>query len=321
MTGPGGEPAGLLTLGETMALAAGPTGHRLVHAPGLSLGIGGAESNVAIGVRRLGLPAVWVGRVGSDPLGDLVVRELRAEELDLQVVRHDAPTGLMVKERAHGHASSITYYRRASAGSHLAPGDVDEALVAAAAVVHVTGITPGLGEAPAAAVEHVVDLAGRHGRPISFDVNHRHGVWRGRDPRPTYRRLAARAAVVFAGDDEARLLTGSTTADAELLLSELAEHCGGDVVLKLGDAGALARIDGQVLNQPAVPVTAVDTVGAGDAFVAGYLAEDMLGRDAAERLATAATCGAFACLSAGDWEGYPRRTELEQLTRTEAVRR
>ena len=57
----------------------------------------------------------------------------------------------------------------------------------------------------------------------------------------------------------------------------------------------------------------VDTVGAGDAFVAGYLAELRAGLPAQQRLATAVTTGAFACLSPGDWEGYPRRDQFELL--------
>lgn len=65
----------------------------------------------------------------------------------------------------------------------------------------------------------------------------------------------------------------------------------------------------------------VDTVGAGDAFVAEYLAERVNGGSPAARLAPAVTTGAFVCLTPGDWEGLPRREELSLLTDREPVQR
>jgi 2-dehydro-3-deoxygluconokinase len=62
---------------------------------------------------------------------------------------------------------------------------------------------------------------------------------------------------------------------------------------------------------PAVPVTAVDVVGAGDAFVAGYLSGWLDGLDVPERLARAAVVAGFAVSCEGDWEGLPTRAELE----------
>ena len=92
-------------------------------------------------------------------------------------------------------------------------------------------------------------------------------------------------------------------------------------MVKLGHLGAVASVDGEILRQAAVPITPLDTVGAGDAFVAGYLAELMLGSTPAERLGLAALTGAFACLAPGDWEGLPRRDELHLLHATESVTR
>jgi len=92
-------------------------------------------------------------------------------------------------------------------------------------------------------------------------------------------------------------------------------------VVKRGAHGALSLVDGEVYRAPAVPVDVVDTVGAGDAFVAGYLAEGVGGGSPAARLALAVTTGAFVCLTVGDWEGLPRREELSLLTDREPVRR
>ena len=64
--------------------------------------MGGSESNVAIGVRRLGVPATWIGRVGDDPPGHLILRELRAERVQAITVTDPAPTGLMMRWRPSG---------------------------------------------------------------------------------------------------------------------------------------------------------------------------------------------------------------------------
>jgi 2-dehydro-3-deoxygluconokinase len=306
--------SGLVTLGETLALATSSTPGSLAHATTLDLGIGGAESNVAIGVRRLGGTATWIGRVGADSFGTRVVRELRAEGLDVRaVVDGDAPTALMVKERRTVEAGRVWYYRAASAGSRLGPDDVPPDTVRGADVVHLTGITPGLSASAHLAVHAAVDLAAEAGVPVSFDVNHRRGVWGTRHAAPVYRELAAAAAVVLAGDDEARLLTGSSATDPDALLEALAATTDGDVVLKLGAEGCLASIAGARLHVPAVPISVVDTVGAGDAFVAGYLAELVAGRPTEQRLDTAVRCGALACMSTGDWEGLPSRADLALL--------
>ena len=83
----------------------------------MTFGMGGSESNVAIGVRRLGVPATWIGRVGADPPGDLILRELRAEQVQAITVADPSPTGLMARWRPSGAHGRVTYYRRHSAGS------------------------------------------------------------------------------------------------------------------------------------------------------------------------------------------------------------
>ena len=125
------------------------------------------------------------------------------------------------------------------------------------------------------------------------------------------RDLAARADLVFARDDEAQLL-GLEGNPAELARG-LAGLGAGHAVVKLGERGAVAVVDGAVHAVDPVPVQALDPDGAGDAFVAGYLVETLTGRPVQERLRTAAACGAFAVTVPGDWEGMPSREELEVL--------
>ena len=311
----------VLTLGETMALMRADQAGPLAHAATLSLGIGGSESNVAIGLQRLGVQAVWCGRVGADPLGQLVAREIRAEAVDVRVTVDDlAPTGLMLKERRTPDLQRVSYYRSGSAGSRLSPADLDRGLIRNAGLLHVTGITPALSESAAAALIAAVAAARAACVPVSFDLNYRAGLWSREAARTAYRDLIPLADIVFAGVDEAGIAVGAAPGPEELA-GRLAELGPRQAVIKMGADGACALVDGTLHHQAAVPVAVVDTVGAGDAFVAGYLAEFMAGAAPAARLYTAVCTGAFACLVPGDWEGFPRREELSLLTSSEPVLR
>jgi 2-dehydro-3-deoxygluconokinase len=293
----------------------------LAHAHDLTLGIGGAESNFAIAVQRLGTPATWIGRIGNDSLGEKVVRELRSEGLTVHPLTDPtAPTGLMIKERRTAEASRVWYYRSASAGSRLSAEDIPAGVVESAALLHITGITPALSDSAAKAVATAVERASEAGVPVSFDVNHRSALWHDRNATPVYRELAARSTIVFAGYDEARLVApeASGVADVATAISNLGPS---QVIIKLGADGCHALVDGRTTRQPAVPVRPVDTVGAGDAFVAGYVSEYVAGHDVSTRVTTAVTAGAFACLTHGDWEGMPRRSELPLLHASEPVTR
>jgi 2-dehydro-3-deoxygluconokinase len=310
----------VLTFGETMALMRADQVGPLAHASTMSLGIGGSESNVAIGLQRLGVQAVWCGRVGADGLGQLVEREIRAEGVDVRIALDpSAPTGLMIKERRTPATQRVSYYRTGSAGSRIAPGDVDEHLITRAGLLHVSGITPALSPQAEATLRYAIDAASAAGVPVSFDLNYRGNLWSREGAGSVYRDIIPLADIVFAGDDEAAIAVGAGA--PEELARRIAALGPGQAVIKLGADGALAIIDGQLFRRGAVAVDVVDTVGAGDAFVAGYLAEFIGGRGPEDRLQTAAATGAFACLVPGDWEGFPRRGELNLLGAKEPVSR
>ena len=311
--------SGLVTFGETMGLVTMREPGHPHDGSTMRLGIGGAESNVAVGVGRLGVPAAWIGRVGDDDLGRLITRELRAEQVRVTAIVDAAPTGLMLKFRPSPGQTQVRYYRSGSAGSHLAPADLDLRQIARASMLHVTGITPALGPGPAAAVGSAIGAARAAGVPVSFDVNYRAALWSAEAAARALRPLLREVDILFAGEDEARLLVDGAGEDPHATARLLARAGPGQAVLKLGARGAVACIDGSTYSQPAVPVPVVDTVGAGDAFVAGYLAEVIVGADPERRLATAAAAGACAVTVAGDWEGMPTRADLARLAAAEPV--
>jgi 2-dehydro-3-deoxygluconokinase len=275
----------------------------------------------------------WISRVGDDALGTFVTREIRAEGVRVVASRDPgAPTGLMLKEHREGRPWRVRYYRSCSAASRLAPADLDQppatAAITGAAVLHLTGITAALGPAPLAAVEHAVDIARAAGTFVSFDVNHRATLWSDDEAAPVLARLAAAADLVFAGPEEAALVLGrnrptgpATFDDGETLARELAKRGPATVVVKLGALGALALSDDEVHRAPARTITVVDPVGAGDAFVAGYLSELVANRIVPDCLRMGNALGAAVCGVRGDWEGLPTRDELtDQATVQDVVR-
>jgi 2-dehydro-3-deoxygluconokinase len=224
-----------------------------------------------------------------------------------------------VKERRTDTATRVWYYRKDSAGSRFAIGDVPDAVWNTATLLHVTGITPALSASAAKATVHYMEHARALGVPVSVALNYRRALWTAQDARSVYRTLISLADLVFGGPDEAAIAIGDGTPPE--LAARLCDMGPAEVIIKLAAEGAYALVDGREYQAPAVPVPVVDAVGAGDGFVAGYLADRLAGRSPEERMQTATAVGAFACTVAGDWEGLPRRDELTLLTTQETVTR
>jgi 2-dehydro-3-deoxygluconokinase len=144
------------------------------------------------------------------------------------------------------------------------------------------------------------------------DVNFRSKLWSPDEAAEVLPWLIEGADVVI-GSPEELALTAPDGAGLDDAAAELLGTGVGEVVVKLGAAGARAYTAGRVLDAPALPVRAVDTVGAGDAFTAGYLSARLDGEDVSGRLRRGCLLGAFAVGHPGDWEGLPRRDELALL--------
>ncbi|WP_225625860.1 sugar kinase [Streptomyces werraensis] len=309
----GSPPIGLLTFGETMGLISAAGTGSLDYVRDFTFGIGGAESNVAIGAARLGAPVTWAGRIGPDAAGDLIERRLRAERINVLPTRDHAFTGLMVRHCRAGSAVHVDYHRTGSAGSRLTPSDLPPALIQRASILHITGITPALSDSARHTVLHAVATARAAGVPVSLDINYRSKLWTRRQARPQLLRLVSQADIVFAGTEEAQLVLDTGTTAAASLAEGLALLGPKEAIIKAGPDGCVASIDGAELVEPAPTVHVVDPVGAGDAFVAGYLAERMADAEADQRLRTACAMGAYAVTVPGDCELLPTRRELDAL--------
>jgi sugar/nucleoside kinase (ribokinase family) len=306
-----------IAIGETMALLVADEPGPLADAQHFSRRLAGADTNVAIGLARLGFKVGWISRLGADSFGAYVRRAIEAEGIDTARVETDAhrSTGFMLKSRAaDGSDPAIEYYRRGSAASQLGPAQFDPAYLLRARHLHATGITPALSADACALVSRSMQLMRANGRSVSFDPNLRPSLWPDAAlMRSTLNQLARDADWVLPGLAEGQLLTGCDTPEAiaDFYLAQGAKA----VLVKLGAAGAYLRTAaGDVHQSPGVAVPAiVDTVGAGDAFAVGIVSARLEGLSWPEAMARANWIAAQALQVLGDMEGLPRRDQLPVL--------
>lgn len=302
----------ILSFGETMAMFVAEQNGELADVGHFHKRIAGADSNVAIGLSRLGFNVAWLSRVGADSLGRFVIDALEKEGLDCSHVDIDPahPTGFQLKSRADdGSDPVVEYFRRGSAASHLSVRSIAPALLKARHL-HATGIPPALS---ATAREMSFELMTRMrdaGRSVSFDPNLRPSLWASEQQMITeINRLAALAHWVLPGLSEGRLLTGfEDPADiAAFYLDQGAEA----VAIKLGPHGAYYRTPLDEGFVAGVPVeTVVDTVGAGDGFAVGLISALLENHSVAHAVQRANWIGSRAVQSRGDMEGLPDRAEM-----------
>jgi len=306
----------VVCIGETMAVfrSCGPL---RLGGPAM-LGVAGSESNVAIGLVRLGVSARFCGVVGDDELGALVVRTLRAEGVETGSVRTDTerPTGLMVVEPTVGARRRVQYWRRGSAGSTLAPADVEAATQDGVSAVVTSGITVALGTAAAEAARLGLEAARTHQVPGVLNVNFRAALWSEEQAASALPPLTRLASVVIGSETELGLAAGSWTAEPPERSAERLLAAGvGEVVQTRGSEGATVWSAAGRHDAPALAVEVVDPVGAGDAFSAAYLAARLGGADPKSALHQGVLAGACCVASAGDWEGLPTARDLTLLAR------
>lgn len=255
-------------LGETMAQLL-PLDGDIEQADRFAVEHGGAESNTAVGLARLGTSVAWVSRVGADALGRRVTRTIGDEGVDVSGVLVDPrrPTGLFTKD-VTGHERPVTYFRANSAASMLGSSDLERALLLRPALLHTTGVTAALSEASCRSLAGAPQLCRRDQVDLSFDVNFRPTLWADSESAAAVLEdMGQRSDLLFVGLDEARLLWGSTSAD------HVRERFRTPRVLivKDGPGEAVAFTDGQRVAVPAPRRRVVEPVGAGDAFAAGFI--------------------------------------------------
>jgi 2-dehydro-3-deoxygluconokinase len=245
-------------------------------------GIGGAESNVAMGLASMGIDAHWISRVGRDGFGTRILAELNSHGVGTSAVAVDPwrPTGLYFKapEGVDDRGNAVLYHRRGSAASAMSPDMLSDPIVAArlrsADLIHLSGITAALSPDCLQLMREIL-TAGYSNSIVSFDVNWRSNLWAGQDPS-VLTALTNLSDIALTGKDEAEQAFG--TSDERKLRALLPNP--KVLVIKNDDVSAVSLTrEGQRIEVPALSVEVVEPVGAGDAFAAGYLSGILLGLD------------------------------------------
>lgn len=305
--------AEIVTIGETMAALAPKAAGYLHYMKDYEMHIAGAESNLAIGVCKLGHTAGWISSLGDDELGYYVRNNIRAEGVDTSYVKLDAQhrTGVMFKQVLTGKETSVFYYRENSAASHMEPAFLKEEMFEGAKILHLTGITPVLSESCEQMVQTAVSFAAAAGAEVSFDPNIRRKLWKDRDYTPVLREIMDSSSILMLGLDEAETLYG-TREKEEIAERFFEKKTAKYLAVKDGGNGALvADRSGSAFIEP-YPCKVVDPIGAGDAFNAAFLCGILEGKTLKEAGLMAGIAGALATESYGDIEGYPTREVMQR---------
>jgi 2-dehydro-3-deoxygluconokinase len=294
----------LIALGETMIALAPPPGESLRTATALLVDHAGAESNTCVGLARLGLQVAWVSRLGVDAAGDRILDALVREGVELRWVRRDPrrPTGVMIKEPAAG----VRYYRSGSAASMLAPEDLADVPLSDARAVLVTGVTALIGPQPHAA--GLALLSASQGPLRIVDPNLRDGLWGSERRVELVMPFVERCDLLLTGEAELAELLGESN-DVKTLARRAADRGPREIVVRAPAIVGALDADGAWSELDVRRDLAVDPIGAGDAFNAGYIAVRLRGGAIDEALRAGARCGAAVTTAVSDTAAFPRRLE------------
>jgi 2-dehydro-3-deoxygluconokinase len=301
----------VLTFGESLVVFNPEVNGPLRYVNNFAKSVGGAESNVAIALARLGHNVGWFSKLGKDEFGRYLQNYIRGEGVDVTSVAFtdEANTGILFKERFASENPNVYYYRKNSAASMLSESDINEQYIKKAKIVHITGITPALSDSARKAVFKVISICKENGIMISFDPNIRLKLWSLEEAKPVLLDIARQADIIFPGASEGEMLLG--TADEKEIASKFIELGSKIVAVKLGAEGSYVAdgIHSEYVKGFKIEKV-IDSVGAGDGFAAGFLSGMINKLELKECANLANAVGAMATLVNGDNEGYPC---LEQL--------
>ncbi|MEO8013328.1 MAG: sugar kinase [Polaromonas sp.] len=305
----------VVTFGEAMMLLVADRPGPLEDAESFVKGTAGAETNLAIGLSRLGIKTGWASRLGCDSMGRYLIRAMQREGIDCShvVVDPTQQNAFQIKERAVGGGDPLVEsHRKGSAASLFQPDQIDEAWLTSARHLHATGVFSALSDSCLATAQRSMQLMRAAGRTISFDTNLRPALWSSPERmREVINSLASQADWVLPGIEEGQQLTGANTPEE---VARFYRQQGSKlVVVKLGQTGAY--FDGEtgqgfVSGYPVSKV--VDTVGAGDGFAAGVVSALLEGLGVIDAVKRGAWIGARCVQVLGDTEGLPTRAQLEE---------
>jgi len=232
---------------------------------------GGAPANVSVGVARLGLPSMFLGKVGHDVLGRFLKETLEGFGVDTSsmLLGEEARTGVVFVTLGEGGERSFDFYINPSADTFLSMDDLNESDFATARMLHFGSISL-IHEPSKSATLKAVELAKKNGMFISYDPNLRLGLWESEEQaRESIIELLPEADILKISEEELEFLTGEI--DIDKGIDQLASYNIPFIAITLGAEGSILVTQAGKVEVTAMKVEAVDTTGAGDAFVSGML--------------------------------------------------
>lgn len=299
----------LFTLGEALAVFLVDDGLPLSRAVQFRRTVAGSECNVAAAFVRLGHAARFVTTVGNDPLGEAVAAALLDWGLDARIGRSDKPTGTLIRGLGAAAPTQAVHLRDGSAATDLEPGEVDAAWDPSVDAVFVTGITAVRSSSARRAVERTVALARESGALVVVDPNLRPRLGTADDFTRALAGIRGLVDIAIGDVAELALLSGVPAGHAADALLDSGCRL---VVTKGGADGATATDGTTTVHVGSRALRVVDTVGAGDAFVAALLVGILEQASLADSLDLASRVAADVVGTAGDVEGIRLRHELER---------
>jgi len=288
----GAVSAEVVCFGELLLRLTAPGRELLLQNGRLDVHVGGAEANVAVALACLGHQTAMVSRVPDNPLGEAAIRYLRRYGVSVDgVARGAGRMGLYFQSVGAGlRPSSIVYDRDGSSFALAERQDFDwDRLLEGAELLHLSGITPALGQRSADAALAAAEAARSRRIKISFDGNYRAQLWQrwASDPKAMLCELVGNADILFGNHRDISLLIGRDFGgDGEARRREAAEAAFeafpqlrliASTARHIDDADRhriAARIDkgdGSFQTEEVVVAGIVDRIGTGDAFAAGVL--------------------------------------------------
>jgi sugar/nucleoside kinase (ribokinase family) len=307
-----------ISIGEILIQLNSLTPGPLRYARYFEVHVAGSEFNVLVALSKLGFRTGLITRIGNDEFGEMILRALRAENIDVSCVKvmDNAPTGVYFIQRHYPIPGKSTtfYYRHGSAASHMSEEDIQEDYIKNAKRVFLTGITPALSESCYSAVKKLRDLAQNLGKEVIFDTNIRLKLWKKpENARTKLLPLLQGSKIVFTNKEDLSILFPQSA--LEDVVSKLFQLGVDIVVVKLGEEGACVYTrNGEAYCEKAYRAPVIeDVIGAGDAFDAVFITSLLKGFSLREALKLANIAGMMVVTVRGDIEAQPDWKAIEVL--------
>ncbi|WLR42398.1 aminoimidazole riboside kinase [Bacillus carboniphilus] len=232
---------------------------------------GGAPANVAVGIARLGVPSTFIGKVGDDVLGNFLKETLTSYGVNTSQMplTNEAKTGAVFVTLGENGERSFDFYINPSADTFLNTGNIDELVIGKERILHIGSISL-IREPSKSATLKAIEVAKRNGVLFSFDPNIRLSLWEDEESaKKEITSLLSQVDILKISDDELQFLTNQRDIDKGIDL--LSSYNIPLIAITLGAKGSVLVTKQGKVHVPAMKVEAVDTTGAGDAFVSGLL--------------------------------------------------